>query len=406
MNTNDKPLTPAPRRDRAAAHSRRWLPYAGAFVLVGLIVAGLWPQPAPVETATASLGLLRASVNEEGRTRIRQRYTVSAPVPGQLRRPVLRAGDEVHFGQTTVAVIEPVQPTMLDARARSLAEARRDSAAANLEKDRATHAFAASERRRFEKLASDKTVSPQELEAAQFRESSAAKEVLAAESALREAEAQLAEFAFGAPSGTNAPCDPVEVKGPTDGRVLKVFEENARVVSAGTPLLEIGDPADLEVVVEVLSRDGAIIAPANKVEFDQWGGKEPLLGRVRLVEPAAFTKVSALGVEEQRVNVIADLVTPPDQRRGVGDNFRVEARIIVWEAESTLKVPAGTLFRHDQDWAAFAIADGRARLRIVKVGHSSTTEVQVLDGLAAGDRLILYPGSRIQPGQRVRPITL
>jgi HlyD family secretion protein len=406
MNTNDKPQAPAPRRDRAAGHSRRWLPYAGAIVLAGLIVAGLWPQPAPVETTVATVGVLRATVNEEGKTRIRQRYVVSSPVAGQLRRLAFKAGDEIHAGDTPVAVIEPARPTMLDARARSLAEARRDSASASLEKDRVAQAFAASELRRFEKLASDKTVSPQELEGAQFRESSAAKETSAAESALREAEAQLAEFVAVKPGGTNMLLDPVEIKAPAGGRVLKVFEENDRVVSAGTPLLEIGDPSDLEVVVEVLSRDGAVIVPGDKVEFEQWGGNEPLVGRVRLVEPAAFTKVSALGVEEQRVNVVADFVTPPEQRRGVGDNFRVEARIVVWEAERALKVPAGALFRHGQEWATFVVADGRARLRRVKIGRSSTTEVQVLEGIKEGETVILYPGSRIQDGQRIKPIQI
>jgi HlyD family secretion protein len=185
-----------------------------------------------------------------------------------------------------------------------------------------------------------------------------------------------------------------------------VFEENARSVPAGTELLEIGDPTDLEVVVEVLSRDGAAIAPGAPVEFDQWGGGEPLLGRVRLVEPAAFTKVSALGVEEQRVNVVADLVTPSEQRRNVGDKFRVDARIIVWEDRNALKVPAGALFRQGDQWATFVVAEGRARLQLLKVGRSSGTETQVLEGLKQSEEVILYPGSRVRDGQRVRPITI
>jgi HlyD family secretion protein len=170
--------------------------------------------------------------------------------------------------------------------------------------------------------------------------------------------------------------------------------------------MEIGDPADLEVVVEVLSRDGAAIPPGTPVELEQWGGGEPLRAKVRLVEPAAFTKVSALGVEEQRVNVIADLLTAPEQRRNVGDAFRVEARIIVWEAGDALKVPAGALFRKGEQWAAFVVAEGRARLRIVKAGRSSGTETQVLEGLKEGEEVILYPGSRVRDGQRVTPVTL
>ena len=402
------PTPPSPaRRAPANRHIRRWLPYAGAVVLVALIVIGLWPQPVPVETARVIRGTLRATVNEEGKTRIKQRYMISAPVTGQLRRIPFKAGAEVRAGQTVVAVIDPLSPAMLDARTRALAEARRDTAAANLEKSRAIHVFTASELRRFDKLYAGKTVSIQELEGAQLREASAAKDEVASQSALRQAEAELAEF-NPSDAGTNSVRAPTEVKALAGGRVLRVFEENARVVIAGMPLLEIGDPADLEVVIEVLSRDGAAISPGTKVELEQWGasGASDLLARVRLVEPAAFTKVSALGVEEQRVNVVADLLTPPDQRRNVGDSFRVEARIIVWETDQALKVPAGALFRLGDQWAAFALAAGRAQLRPVKVGRSSGTETQILDGLQEGEPVILYPGSRIHDGQRVRPIKI
>jgi HlyD family secretion protein len=385
---------------------RRRLPYVGAAVLVALITAGLWPKPVPVETARATIGVLRATVNEEGKTRIKQRYLISAPVTGQLRRIPFKAGAEVKAGETVLAVIDPLSPTLLDARTRTAAEAKRDAAAANLEKARTSHKFAASELRRFERLYADKTVSVQELETAQMRESTAAKEAAAAESALRQAEAELAEFVAGADARPDPACLPHEIKSPITGRVLKIFEENARVVTAGTSLLELGDPADLEVVVEVLSRDGAAIPDGAKVEFDHWGGSEPLLGRVRLVEPAAFTKISALGVEEQRVNVIADLLTPPEQRRNVGDNFRVEASIIVWEANDALKVPRGALFRRGDGWAVFVVSEGRAQLKPVKAGRSSDTETQVLDGLKADEEVILYPGSRVQDGQRVRAITI
>jgi HlyD family secretion protein len=239
-----------------------------------------------------------------------------------------------------------------------------------------------------------------------LREASTAKELSAAEGTLRQTEADLAEFVTPGEGVTNAVCVPREIKAPCSGRVLRVLEENARVVAPGTPLLEIGDPADLEVVVEVLSRDGAVISPGAKVEFEQWGGVEPLIGQVRLVEPAAFTKVSALGVEEQRVNVIADMVTPPEQRRNVGDNFRVEAKIIVWEAPDALKVPAGALFRQGDQWATFVMSEGRAHLRIVKAGRSSGTETQVLEGLKTGEQVIIYPGSRVKDGQRVKAIQI
>lgn len=394
--------SPGPRARRK--HNRRWLPYVGAAILLALIVAGLWPKPIPVETARAAVGTLRATVDEEGKTRIKQRYVVSAPVTGQLRRIPFKAGAEIKAGDP-VATIDPVAPALLDARTRSSAQARRDSADAQLEKARANHSFARSELKRVETLHAQHTVSVQELEAAQLRESAAAKEVAAAESALRQAEAELAEFAgAGHDNPADANCVPRAIFAPSSGRVLKVFEESARVVAVGTPLVEIGDPADLEVIVEVLSRDGAAVPPGAKVEFSQWGGNEPLLGRVRFVEPAAFTKISALGVEEQRVYLVADLLTPFEQRPSVGDNFRVEAKIIVWEAADALKVPAGALFRQGEDWAVFAVVDGRASLTKVKVGRSSGTETQILEGLTSGQEVIIYPGSRVRHGARVRPV--
>ncbi len=400
---SDNARQPGERRNNQRRRPRRWIPYAGALVLLGLIVFGLWPQPIPVETAKVVSGPLRATVNEEGETRIKERFVISATVTGQLRRVPFKPGAAVLAGETVLAVIDPPASTPLDPRTRSAAEARRDAAAANLEKARATHDFALSEWKRSERLYTEGTVSEQELELAQWREISAAREKAAAESALRQAEAELADFASGsAHSGAR----PVEVKSPVTGRVLRVFEESTRPVIAGTPLLEVGDPADLEVVIEVLSRDGAVIQAGAKVELEQWGGSRPLEARVRWVEPAAFTKISALGVEEQRVNVIADLVTPPDQRVNLGDNFRVEARIVTWETDRTLKVSAGALFRRGTEWQTFVLEGGRARLRKVSVGRSSGTEMQILEGLNEEDEVVVYPGDRIRDGLRVRPIKI
>jgi HlyD family secretion protein len=404
MSALDKPTAKPGRSGNGSHRSRRWLPYLGAALLIALLVGGFWPKPVPAEIAEVSVGTLRASVNEEGKTRIKQRYMVSAPVSGQLRRIPFKAGADVIAGQTIVALIDPVLPSLLDVRTRASTEAKRDTAVANLDRAKSNRHFAASELSRFEKLFASKTISLQELESAQLRESSAAKEQAAAESGLRQAEAELQELGLG--SGTNAVCPTTEIRAPSSGKVLRVFEENSRVVAAGTPLMEIGDPADLEVVIEVLSRDGAALRPEAKVEFEQWGGGVPMTGRVRMVEPAAFTKVSALGVEEQRVNVIADLLTPPEQRPSVGDNFRVEARIIVWEAADAVKVPAGALFRQSDQWATFLLVEGRAQLRTVKAGRSSGVEMQVLDGLKRGDKVILYPGSRVHAGQRVREIKI
>jgi HlyD family secretion protein len=402
----DSSMPPPARRNPVARRRRRWLPYAGALLLLAVIIAGLWPQPVPVEMATASVGALRSTVDEEGKTRIKQRYLVSAPVTGQLRRISWKAGAEVRAGETVIAVIDPLSPSLLDARSRAQAEARRTTAVAQLERARAGHLFAASELKRVKMLSDEKTVSVQELEGAQWRETAAARELAAAESALRQAEAELAEFSVAGNGNGVATTAPVEVKAPTSGRVLRVLEESSRVVNGGTPLVELGDPADLEVVIDVLSRDGAVILPGTRVELEQWGGGEPLLAKVRLVEPAAFTKVSALGVEEQRVNVIADFVTPAEQRLNLGDSFRVEARIVVWETADALKVPAGALFRRGAQWAVFVVSGNRARLQPVRVGRASALETQVLDGLKNGDSVILYPGDRVRDGGRVKPVKI
>jgi HlyD family secretion protein len=393
MNTPSSP-TPAIRP------ARRWLPYVIGVAALVLIVFGLRPKPAAVETARVASGPLRATVSEEGKTRIKQRYVVAAPVTGQLRRIPFKPGAEIVADDTVIAVIDPLPASPLDARNRALAEARREAARALLAKSRAAHELARSELRRIEQMFAARTVSPQDLESAQMRETAAAREVASAEGSLNQAEAELAVFV---PAGKTS-ATPVEVRAPVSGRVLRVFQESERAVSFGTPLVEIGDPADLEVVVEMLSRDGAAIPPGTPALLEQWGGPVPLEGRVRLVEPAAFTKISALGVEEQRVNVVVDILTPLAERRSLGDNFRVEARVIVWDEPQALKVPSSGLFRRGNDWAAYVLRDGRARLVAVKVGRSSGPETQVLAGLQAGDEVILYPGDRVQDGQRVRPM--
>lgn len=399
--------TPSPPASPANHRSRRWIPYAGTLILLALIVAGLWPKASPVETARATLGPLRTAITEEGKTRIRQRFVVSAPVAGHLRRIALKVGDAVEAGRTVVAVVDPISSTMLDARGRASADARRDAARANLEKARAAHAFAAADLQRVEKLFAGKMVTLREIDTARFGESSAAKEKTAAESALRVAEAELADFVPGgsaARAGGSSGRAQTPVIAPASGRVLRLIEESNRVVAAGAPLMEIGDPADLEAVITVLSRDGAGIAPGTPVELEQWGGGKPLAARVRLVEPAAFTKFSALGVEEQRVNVVVDILAPVAERMALGDNFRVEGRIITWQSARTLKVPSGALFRRGAGWAAFVNDNGHARLRAVSVGASSGPETQVLEGLAENEEVIVYPGERVRDGERVKAI--
>jgi HlyD family secretion protein len=391
----------------------RWLPYALGAAFIALLVAGLRPQPVSVETARVVAGPLRATVSEEGKTRIKQRYTVAAPVSGQLRRIPFKPGAGVEAGVTVVAVIDPLPASPLDERNRALAEARRDTASVQVEKSRTAHELARNELRRIEQMFAAGTISPQELESAKMRETAAARDVVAAEGALRAAEAELSVTAHGGPvSGPAAagreaspPANPapIEVRANATGRVLHVFQESARAVAQGTPLLEIGDPADLEVVVEMLSRDGAAIGAGARVVLEQWGGPRPLEGRVRLVEPAAFTKYSALGVEEQRVNVVVDITSPREEWRSLGDNFRVEARVVTWESDRVLKVPVSGLFRQGSGWAAYVVRGGQAELVPVQAGPSGGGEIQVVEGLAEGDELVLYPGDRIKPGQRVKP---
>jgi len=398
----------------SAPTKRRWLPYLLGLALIVALGFGLRPKPAPVETALAATGPLRATVSEEGKTRIKQRYVVSSPVTGQLRRVPFKPGASVAAGDV-VAVIEPMAATPLDPRSRALAEARRDSAVASLEKTRAAHALAISELKRVQRMFDAGTVSPQDIENAQLRETTASREIVATEGALR---AAVAELAFGIsggpvsrPAAVGREADPptnnlIEVRAPVAGRVLHVFQESERPVSAGTPLLDAGDPADLEVVIELLSRDAAALVPGARVELEQWGGPKPLEARVRLVEPAAFTKISALGVEEQRVNVVADIITPVAERASLGDNFRVEARVVVWESENVLKVPVSALFRQGSQSAAYVVRGGKAVLVPIEAGQSSGREVQVLKGLAEGDEVILYPGDRVKDGQRVKPVKI
>jgi HlyD family secretion protein len=388
---------------------RRWLPYLFGAILIALLAFGLRPKAAPVETARAINGPLLATVSEEGKTRIKQRYVVSSPVSGQLRRVPFKPGATVAAGDV-VALIEPMTASPLDTRSRALAEARRDSAAATLEKTRAAQALAANELKRTQRMFDAGTVSPQDLEGSQLRETAAEREVVAAEGVLRAVEAELAGSGGGLGSSgaaNNPGASPtIEVRAPIAGRVLHVFQESERPVAAGTPLLDLGDPADLEVVIELLSRDGAALAPGARVELEQWGGPKPLEARVRLVEPAAFTKISALGVEEQRVNVVADIVTPVAERASLGDNFRVEARVVVWESDRVLKVPVSALFRRGEASAAYVVRDSRAVLVPVEAGRSSGREVQVLQGLSEGDEVILYPGDRVSDGQRVTPMKI
>ncbi len=394
---------------------RIFLQFAAVVLTVGFLAYSFWPRPIEVDVARASRGSLRVTVDEDGKTRIKERYVVSAPLAGQLQRISLRAGDSVVAGKTLLAVIEPSDPGLLDDRSRTQAEARvkaaeaaRKQAVARLERARYAHDLAARELQRLRQMVIGRETTYQDLESAEHKERMAQEDMKASQFAIQIADFEL-DLARAALVRTRprSPGDAdswrFEIHAPVSGRVLRVFQESFTVVTAGQQLLEVGDPSDLEVEIDVLSSDAVKIAPGAKVILEHWGGDAPLMGQVRVVEPSGFMKRSALGVEEQRVNVIIDFVDPPERRRRLGDAYRVEARIVIWSAESVLKVPSGCLFRRGEDWSVFAIENGIAQLRRVAVGRSNALETEIASGLEEGAVVILHPGDKIQPGIRVIP---
>lgn len=383
--------------------------------VLAVIVYAFLPQPVGADLTPVARGLLRVTVDEDGRTRIKERYVVSAPLAGQLQRIRLKVGDPVEAGKTLLALIEPPDPALLDARARSEAEARvkateaaRKRAASNLERARMGGEFAQSEHTRMRRMYASRSASHQEFEDAAHKERAALEDLRAAQFAVQIADYEL-ELAQAALSRTRAGSPGnhealhLELHSPIDGRVLRVPQESATAVTPGFRLLELGDASDLELEIDVLTSDAVKIRPGAKVLLEHWGGDAPLLARVRLIEPAAFLKISALGVEEQRVWVIADFVDPPAQRQTLGDGYRVEARIVIWEGTDVLKVPAGALFRHGDGWAVFGAAHGKAVLRPVRVGKNNGLEAEVLEGLAENDPVIVHPSDKIKDGVAVVP---
>ena len=392
----------------------------GRFALVLLTAAALAaavlafrPQPIPVETGVAGVGPLAESIDEDGRTRARDRYTVAAPTAGRLERVALRAGDAVARGQAVAALhlapLDPREREAAEAKLRSV-EALRLEALEHSARAVADAAQATRERQRSEQLQQKGYVALQELEQARSAEIAALKGAEAARfrtlAAASEVEVAKAALLVGEGDATDERRRRLTLRSPVGGRVLRVVEQSERVVPAGTPILEIGDPAQLEIVVEALSTDAVRVRPGLPVHLGGWGGEGTLPATVRLIEPAAFTKVSALGVEEQRVNVVADLVGSPGP---LGDGYRVEARIVTWSSEAVLKVPASALFRRaggtaspsEPAWALFVVADGRARLRPVQPGHRTAAEAEIVSGVVAGERVALHPPNELRDGARV-----
>lgn len=381
--------------------------------VVAWLVYGFWPQPEDVDVAAVQRGSLLVTVNEDGKTRIREKYVVSAPVSGKLLRQELRAGDLVRQGKTVLALIEPSDPSLLDARATAEAKARvrADEASqaqsqAGLSRAKESYELAKSEYERAESLIQRGAITQAEFDRHQQQERIAEADVRAAEFARKVAdfELQLAQAALIRTRGSAVPGSKstMTILAPVSGRVLRVFQESAGVVTRSTRLIEVGDPLDLEMQIDVLSTDAVRIRPGAKVLVEHWGGDQTLTGSVRVVEPAGFLKISALGVEEQRVNVIADFLDPLEKRETLGDGYRVEARIVVDEAKDTLLVPAGVLFRDGEDWCVFQVVDGRARLRRVETGRSNGRKTEIVQGLEADDVVILHPSDEVSDGVGVK----
>jgi HlyD family secretion protein len=381
-------------------------------VAAGLIYAFL-PQPVPVDLAVLARGPLTVTVDEEGETRVEDVYVVSAPVAGRLLRIEGEVGDLVIAGETVVASLQEAQPAFLNLRARRQAEAEVRAAEAALtlaqaevERAEAELEFARNDLARSEALARRETISERTLDRSRLdvKTGSAAlararAELRVSESQLETARAALIEPGIDPVTGEREGCC-VTLRAPVSGRILRILDESERVVEAGTPLLEIGDPYELEVVVDVLSQDAVRVEPGAEVLIEDWGGGDALRGRVSRVEPYGFTKVSALGIEEQRVNVIVAFADPAAARRALGHGYRVMARIIVWQDDDVLVLPIGALFRRGDTWAVYVDEDGRARERAVAIGRRNSRHAEVLDGLRQGEAVVLYPSDRV--GEDVR----
>ncbi len=389
---------------------RRSIPWLMGAALLGLVAWGLWPKPILVETGIVARSPLTVRVSEEGKTRIRNRYVVAAPVAGRMRRVPLKAGDTVEAGKSLLTTIEPVASPILDPRARvqaeavvSMREASRRQAEESLEASRAALKMAEADRDRMRSVRKDGSLSDSDRDRMEAEASIKAAEVRAAEFALQVIDYELAQAkaALQRPDA-GAAGDLVEMKAPVSGLVLRVMQESETIVSPGTQILEIGDPADIEIEAEILSRDAVTIHPGDAVEVEQWGGETALKGRVRRIEPAAFTKISALGVEEQRVYVLSDLLDPPAAAKALGDRYRVEVRVAVWHSDDVPVVPSGALFREGNDWKSFIYQNGTARLATVGAGHSDGHLTEVLSGLKAGDKVLLHPPDTVKDGAAVK----
>ncbi|MGH7785707.1 MAG: efflux RND transporter periplasmic adaptor subunit [Candidatus Binatia bacterium] len=386
----------------------------GSVLLAGLVYA-FWPKPVPVDLAAVSRGALVVTVGDEGETRVRDIFALSAPVAGRVMRIQADVGDPVTANETVLVEIEPIDPDFLDPRRRAEAEAGAQAAEsaqalaeAELAEATAELQFADTELERARELRRANTVSQRELDEAErlAKTRHAAHDRAAANLQMRTHDLARARAQLVSPVETQeraAGGERVALRAPVTGRVLRVPNDSSRVVAAGEALVEIGDPRDLEIVVDLLSADAVKVAAGQRVMVEGWGGEAPLEGRVRRVEPFGFTKISALGIEEQRVNVIIDLTSPPEAWSSLGHGYQVDVRIVLWEGADVLKLPLTALFRDGDGWAVFADVDGVARERGVQVGRRTGLEAQIVEGLADGDLVVVHPGQRVVEGASIAP---
>jgi len=380
-----------------------------AAVIAGLIAVALWPATVLVELAAVARGPLVVTIDEEGMTRIRDRFVVSSPLSGRVLRIELEPGDAVKRGQV-VARVRAEAPSLLDARSRAEAQAAVESARAALgrvradvERARATLTQARRELARVQELAQSGLTTRQEVETREAEARVAEESLNAATFAVRAAEAeQHRAEARLAPTTPDVSGRVLTVTAPVDGVVLKRIRESESIVPAGDPLIEIGNPRQIEIVADFLSTDAVRVKPGSRAIIEQWGGDKTLDARVRRVEPSGFTKISALGVEEQRVNVVLDFADPVAASAVLGDAFRVEVRVVTWEAEDVLKLPTAALFRQREEWAVYLVDMGRARRTLIKLGHQTGQDAEVTAGLTEGARVILHPGDTLANGARVK----
>lgn len=394
-----------------ALSRRQWVGIGvGVLVLAGLAF-GFRSPARVVDIREVVRAPLAVSFQEEGRTRLKDRFVVAAPVAGTLRRVALREGDAVRAGQV-VAEIDPASAALLDPASRTRLRGEADAATAAVRAARGRVAAAASAerqaRREYERLQgmqASGAVSPNQMDAAAASAARTAAELAAARA--DEAGARQRGLAAQAALGEEGRAGggaPLPLLAPIDGLVVRRHLESAVPVAAGAPVLELGDPRAIEVEVEALSTDAVRLRAGLSARVLRWGGEGALVARVQRIEPGGFTKVSALGVEEQRVRVILDFDEPAERRAALGDGYRVEVEFVAWQADDVLQVPAPALFRLDGRWHVFVVDRGRARMRAVEIGERSAEAAQVLSGLSAGERVVAYPDERIGEGVRLRPL--